>query len=222
MVACDSCPLVPQPLEDFAVQFDPLLHSPAQRRGLRAYLAGLLLPRDRNKTLTALAGAEPLVQAQAAAVQRLQFFLSEASWDAEAVNAQRLALLARQPALAAHVGGVLVLDDTGDRKEGHATAHVARQYLGSVGKVDNGIVAVTSLGPMASATGRCMWSPTRPRAGCPRARATRAFTASPPSRWISSSGPRLRALPFGRWWPTAPTVRTTRWQQRCSSAASPM
>jgi hypothetical protein len=34
---------------------------------------------------------------------------------------------------------------TGDRKDGMATAHVARQYLGSVDKVDNGIVAVTSL-----------------------------------------------------------------------------
>ena len=40
---------------------------------------------------------------------------------------------------------MLVIDDTGDRKDGTATAHVARQYLGSVGKVDNGIVAVTSL-----------------------------------------------------------------------------
>jgi DDE superfamily endonuclease len=40
---------------------------------------------------------------------------------------------------------VLVLDDTGDRKAGTKTAHVARQYLGSVGKTDNGIVAVTSL-----------------------------------------------------------------------------
>jgi hypothetical protein len=32
----------------------------AQRRGLRDYLQGLLAPRDRNKTLTALAGAEPV------------------------------------------------------------------------------------------------------------------------------------------------------------------
>ncbi len=63
MTTSCSFPLVPVPLEDYAVQFDPLLHSPAQRRGLRAYLAGLLLPRDRNKTLTALAGAEPFVQA---------------------------------------------------------------------------------------------------------------------------------------------------------------
>jgi SRSO17 transposase len=40
---------------------------------------------------------------------------------------------------------VLVIDDTGDRKDGRATDHVSRQYLGSVGKADNGIVAVTSL-----------------------------------------------------------------------------
>jgi hypothetical protein len=44
-----------------------------------------------------------------------------------------------------HDAGALVVDDTGDRKDGTATAHVARQYLGSVGKIDNGIVAVTSL-----------------------------------------------------------------------------
>lgn len=34
---------------------------------------------------------------------------------------------------------------TGDRKDGCATDHVARQYLGSIGKIDNGIVAVTTL-----------------------------------------------------------------------------
>ena len=132
MAASLACFSVPEPLEDYAVQFDPVFGSPAQRRGFRAYVSGLLLPRDRNKTLTALAGAEPVVQAQAPSVQRLQFFLSEALWDAEAINAQRLALLAEQPDLAAHADGVLVLDDTGDKKEGHATAHVARQCLGSV------------------------------------------------------------------------------------------
>ena len=104
-------------------------------------MSGLLLPRERSKTLTALVGAEPLVQAQAAEVQRLQFFLSEATWDAEAVNAQRLRLLKEEPATAPSDAGVLVIDDTGDRKDGRATDHVARQYLGSVGKVDNGIVA---------------------------------------------------------------------------------
>jgi DDE superfamily endonuclease len=59
---------------------------------------GLLLPRDRNKTLTALAGAEPAVTARAGAVQRLQFFLSESTWDPEAINTRRLALLLSDPA----------------------------------------------------------------------------------------------------------------------------
>jgi hypothetical protein len=139
------CPAAPGPLEDYAAQFDALFTRLAQRRGLRAYLQGLLLPRDRNKTMTALAGAEPVVGGQHAAVQGLQWFLSESTWDHERVNQRRVQLLVADPATAPHDQGVLVLDDTGDRKAGRHTAHVARQYLGSVGKTDNGIVAVSSL-----------------------------------------------------------------------------
>src|ERR1700674_3989674 len=140
-----SCPAAPGPLEEYAARFDDLFTRVAQRRAFRDYLAGLLLPRDRNKTLTALAGAEPIVQAQAGAVQRLQFFLSESVWDAEAVNDRRLGLLMADAALAPHAGGVLVIDETGDRKDGTKTAHVAHQYLGSIGKIAKGIVSVTSL-----------------------------------------------------------------------------
>ena len=67
------CPPAPGPLEAFSVQFDSLFHTLAQRHGFRTYLAGLLMPRDRSKPLTALVGAEPLIQAQAAEVQQLQF-----------------------------------------------------------------------------------------------------------------------------------------------------
>jgi hypothetical protein len=59
------------------VQFDSLFNRLSQRQSFRTYLAGLLLPRDRPKTLTAIAGAEPWVQAQTPKVQQLQFFLSE-------------------------------------------------------------------------------------------------------------------------------------------------
>src|SRR5829696_1484449 len=145
MSARRPCPPAPGPLEDYAQRFDALFSSLAQRRGLRDYLQGLLLPRDRNKTLTGLAGAEPITGAQHREVQRLQWFLSESAWDHEVVNDRRVRLLCEDPATAPNDRGVLVLDDTGDRKDGTATAHVARQYLGSVGKVDNGIVAVTSL-----------------------------------------------------------------------------
>jgi hypothetical protein len=140
-----ACPPAPGPLEAFAASFDPLFGTLAQRRSFREYLQGLLLPRERNKTLTALVGTEPIVGAQAAPVQRLQWFLSESAWDVAAVNAQRLALLFSTPETRPHAAGVLVLDDTGDRKAGVRTAHVARQYLGSVGKIDNGIVAVTTV-----------------------------------------------------------------------------
>ncbi|MFF4764076.1 hypothetical protein [Streptomyces sp. NPDC001292] len=57
-----------------------------------------MLPRDRNKTLTCLTGAEPVAGAQHAAVQRLQFFLSESTWSQEAVSARRLELLMADPA----------------------------------------------------------------------------------------------------------------------------
>src|SRR5438094_841371 len=60
------CPPAPGPLEGYAARFDDLFGVLAQRRGFREYLAGLLAPRDRNKTLTALAGAEPVAGADLA------------------------------------------------------------------------------------------------------------------------------------------------------------
>jgi len=135
----------PGPLEDYARKFDDLFGVLAQREGFRAYLQGLLLPRDRNKTLTGLVGTEPLVGAQAAPAQRLQFFLSESPWDAAVVNRRRLEVLWAVDELRPHAQGVLIVDDTGDRKAGSHTAYVARQYLGSIGKIDNGIVAVTTV-----------------------------------------------------------------------------
>jgi hypothetical protein len=145
MTARLPCPAAPGPLEDYAARFDDLFSAIGQRRGFREYLAGLLLPRERNKTLTCLAGAEPMAGINDPAVQRLQYFLSESVWDPETVNNRRVALLRADPAVAPHRGGVLVIDDSGDRKDGHATAHVSRQWLGRLGKTDNGIVTVTTL-----------------------------------------------------------------------------
>jgi SRSO17 transposase len=139
------CPAAPGPLEGYAARFDDLFGSLAQRRGFREYLTGLLGPRDRNKTLTALAGAEPVAGAQHRSVQRLQFFLSESRWDPDRVNARRLELLLADSATAPHDAGVLVIDDSGDRKDGTKTAHVGRQWLGRYGKTDSGVVSVTTL-----------------------------------------------------------------------------
>src|SRR5215813_5354860 len=101
------CAGAPGQLEGYAARFDDLFGSLAQRRGFREYLGGLLAPRERNKTLTALAGAEPVAGAGHPAVQRLQFFLSESRWDPGRVDARRLELLRADPATASHEGGVL-------------------------------------------------------------------------------------------------------------------
>ena len=55
------CPPAPGPREVYALCFNYLFDTLAQRRGFREYLQGLLLPKDRNKTLTAaLANTEPI------------------------------------------------------------------------------------------------------------------------------------------------------------------
>ncbi|WP_420823607.1 hypothetical protein [Streptosporangium subroseum] len=50
-----------------------------------------MAPRERNKTLTALAEAEPVIGATHREVQRLQWFLSESPWEHEPINDQRRA-----------------------------------------------------------------------------------------------------------------------------------
>jgi hypothetical protein len=140
-----AVPAAPAPLEAFAAHFDALFTRRSQRQGFRCYLEGLLLGQERNKTLTALANAEPVVGAQNAGVQALHGFLSDSGWQTNRVNARRKQMLLTDPQTAPSAQGALVLDETGDRKDGKKTAHVGRQYLANLGKVDNGVVSVTSL-----------------------------------------------------------------------------
>jgi SRSO17 transposase len=120
----------PGPLEDYAQGFDDLFRARAQRHSFRRYLEGLLLPAERNKTLTALANTEPVVGAQRKEAQSLQWFLSESGWDPEQVNWRRVELMLKDPKSSApSADGVLVIDEHGDRKWGKHTAHVGRQWL---------------------------------------------------------------------------------------------
>ncbi len=145
MTARSSVTAAPEPLEAYAARFDDLFAQRSQREGFRRYLEGLLLPAERNKTLTGLANTEPVVGAQHARAQGLQWFLSESTWAAATLNERRLALLRADPATAPDARGVLVIDEHGDRTWGHQTAHVGRQYLANLGKTDSGVVSVTSL-----------------------------------------------------------------------------
>jgi hypothetical protein len=136
----------PGPLEDYANRFDELFGARAQRHGFRRYLEGLLLPAERNKTLTALANTEPVTGAQRKEAQSLQWFLSESGWDPEEINRRRIEVLRADPKIALdEKKGVLVIDEHGDRKWGKHTAHVGRQWLANLGKTESGVVSVSSL-----------------------------------------------------------------------------
>jgi hypothetical protein len=135
----------PAPLEAYAQQFDGRFAKLNQRNSFRRYLEGLLLPTERHKSLTGLANTEPVVGAQHRHAQALQWFLSESSWSERAVEERRLQLLLSDPLTAPTAEGVPAIDEHGDRKDGDHTAHVGRQYLSNLGKIDNGVVSVSSL-----------------------------------------------------------------------------
>ena len=75
--------------------------------------------------------------------QSLHHFLANSPWSVSELRERRLALtleaLNKQKI-------TVIIDETGDRKKGKKTDYVSRQYLGSVGKIDNGIVSVNAYG----------------------------------------------------------------------------
>jgi SRSO17 transposase len=190
-------PPAPGPLEDFAANFDHLFGTLAQRRGFREYLQGLLLPRDRNKVLTALAGMEPIVGAQGAPAQRLQFFLSESAWDVAQIEARRVELVREDPRRSApHERGVLVIDQTGDRKDGTKTDHVGYQYLGSVGRIFNGIVSVSSVWADQRVYYPLHVEPYTPAKRLEKGRSDRAFRTKPHIAVELVERARAASIPF--------------------------
>jgi SRSO17 transposase len=101
------------------------------------YCRGLLSDLPRKSI-------EPTALAAGTAVRTLQEFLVTARWDhAAARDAFQKHLGAVVADLTADpLGTVGVIDETSCRKWGDHTPGVQRQYLGCVGKVDNGIVTV--------------------------------------------------------------------------------
>jgi SRSO17 transposase len=196
MTARRPCPLAPGPLEEYAAEFEPLFRAFAQRRGFREYLAGLLQPRDRDKTQTALAGAESIVEAPTAAVQRLQFLLSEAAWNAAAVNAHRVALRASDPGRRRTRAACWCDRTPATSKDGTATTHVARQYRRSVGKNDNGIVAVTSLWADERVYHPLGVEPYTPACRLPEGKQDRAFHTKPEVALALIERARAAGIPF--------------------------
>jgi SRSO17 transposase len=128
----------PVPLAEVATYlapFAPHFKRSEGRQSLERHVTGLLADLDcknGEQIARAVAGTNS---------QRLQALLTELQWDDPAVNAQRVQQLSRE---ATAGEGVLIVDDTGIPKQGTAAVGVARQYSGTLGKVANCQVAVSS------------------------------------------------------------------------------
>ncbi len=97
-----------------------------------------MISEIKRKSLPAIAKAVGLDNQQ-----NLHHFLTDSPWSAEQLRQKRLELILKV------VHGrtlTLLIDETGDCKKGTSTDYVKRQYIGNVGKKENGIVAVTAYG----------------------------------------------------------------------------
>ena len=103
-----------------------------------------LISEVKRKTLPAIADVAGLDNAQS-----LHHFLTQSPWQTSDLRQQRLRRILQT------IGEreiALVIDDTGDRKKGQHTDYVKRQYIGNLGKIENGIVAVTAYGVVDNIT----------------------------------------------------------------------
>jgi len=126
------------PLDDlgrFVAPFAALLRRAESRQALERYTTGLLSDLVR-KTASDLGRSLPGTNGQ-----RLQELLTRTSWDPQQLDRLRVAHMLRE----ASVGdGVVIVDDTGFAKQGRHSVGVARQYSGTLGRVDNCQVVVTA------------------------------------------------------------------------------
>ncbi|NEP08995.1 MAG: IS701 family transposase [Symploca sp. SIO2C1] len=98
---------------------------------------GLVSPIKR-KSLPEIAKVVGIKSAQS-----LHHFIANSPWSVKELKKRRLEKIKK---ILSGVAITVIIDETGDRKKGKKTDYVARQYLGSIGKIDNGIVSVNAYG----------------------------------------------------------------------------
>ena len=129
---------MPPCFDKWCQRFDDLLRTKAQKKGFRQYLGGLLGESER-KNLSQMAR-----DAVGVTYHKLHHFLTEATWSAPQINERRLEVMNKCSQTRISRGFSLIVDDSGHRKSGNFTAGVGRQYIGEIGKTDNGNVVVTT------------------------------------------------------------------------------
>jgi len=121
-------------LATYLAPFAPLFRRSTSRESVERYLTGLLTDLERKNCDTIAAAVA------GTSTERLQHLLTDAAWDPQALDQQRVAALVAQ----SPPHGLLLLDDTGLPKQGRSSVGVARQYSGTLGKVANCQVVVSA------------------------------------------------------------------------------
>lgn len=129
---------MPPCFDRWCQRFDDIFGHISQKREFRNYLGGLLGESER-KNLSQMAA-----NAVGVTYHKLHHFLTAAPWSAMELNQRRLEVMNQCRQTKINRGFSLIIDDSGHRKSGNFTEAVGRQYIGEIGKTENGVVAVTS------------------------------------------------------------------------------
>lgn len=136
MAECEVGPAVFQGMMDRLSQFvEPFIVSLCRREqgdNVRMYVAGLLSDLERKNV-------ESIAYRYDQDRQALQHFVGAAPWDHRQLVEELVNQVGRE---LGEADGVLVFDPSGFPKKGHDSVGVDRQWLGRLGKVDNGQVGV--------------------------------------------------------------------------------
>jgi SRSO17 transposase len=122
----------PERLAEFARPFAERLVRREQRDHARTYLAGLVSDLNRKNT-------ESIAYRHDQERHGLQHFVGSSTWDHRPLLRELASQVGRELGTP---DGVIVFDPSGFPKKGGASAGVQRQWLGRLGKVDNGQVGV--------------------------------------------------------------------------------
>jgi SRSO17 transposase len=120
-------------IDDYMAMYAPYIKREEARELAQCYVVGLMMEGERKSV-------EPMSEKVHASERGMQRLLTEVKWDRDgAFGEYRRRMLAET----ADPQGVLAVDDTGFPKKGRHSVCVARQYSGSLGKVDNCQVGVS-------------------------------------------------------------------------------
>jgi SRSO17 transposase len=122
-------------VDDYCNHYQDLFGDVRNFEAFKFLVLGMISEIPR-KSLPAIARSVGLPNAQS-----LHHFLQLSPWQVEQFRTRRLGLIKQ---LIGERSIILCIDETGDKKAGKTTDYVAKQYIGNLGKTENGIVSVNA------------------------------------------------------------------------------